>query len=723
MISEGPKKEELTLSFWLRLLWRRKWVLILFLSAGVLASWLYTKSLTPRYRAAAQVVIELSAPQYLAQGSTEVLRLGTGNTWNTSEFFETQYRIIRSRSVAQVVIEKLNLENNYDFLGLSQIKDEALRQELFERADASKRLIERIKVHALANSHVVLIEVEDTDAERAAQIANALAEAYEAQNVGRKVSAAQAAVTWLRGQALSLERALRSAQEALLDFKREHNIVGASLNDRQNLLALDLQDVKKRLREASLEVGVLRSQVEQIKRLDLEAAASTVEAVLSNTLVQRLKEQKVALENEQEELLKRYLDKHPDVLTNQAKIERVQRTLVQEVQGITQALERSYRAAAKVEQRLAGELAELEREARALQSRELEYRRLEDQAQGQKDLYASLLVRLKEAELQTEADANNVRLLDAAQPPLLPVYPRLMLNVAVAAFLSLLGGLALAFLLELLDRTVKSQEELEQRYGLTFLGIMPTVGAGRSDSHFEGGGSGRVDHYILENPSSTAAEHVRTIRTSLLFASPDQQLRSMVVTSAGPQEGKTYTCTNIAAAIAQADTRVLLVDSDLRRPRIHKVWGMENQRGLTDLIRDEHADIASLVQDPQVPNLTVMTTGALPPNPAELLQSKSFERALERLKAHYDLVIFDSPPVVAVTDAQLIGRKVDGALLVVRAGRTQRDMLEKTVRLLRDVNVRIFGALLNDLDVHRRGYGQVYYRYYRQHGEYGRDAS
>lgn len=715
----GGGEREPILSIWLDIFWKHKWLVMVFAGLVLASTAIYTRRQTPIYKASTQVVIDLVAPQYLARGGTEVVTLGSGNTWNTSEFFETQYRIIRSRKVAEQVVREQGLAQDLDFLGITQIDDPEVRARRLEHLDPVRVLAERVSVEAVANSHVVLVEVKDTNAERAARLADAVARAYEQQNVDRKVSAASDAVAWLAAQSKVLENELRAAENALLEFKRAHDIVGASLGDKQNLLATDLQEAKKLLREAQLEAGRLRTQTEQIKRLNAEEAANSIEAVLENGLIQRLKEQKVSLENELDDLLKRYLDSHPDVKAARTKIARVERALRSEVSGVSKSLERSYQSAAKVEAGLSAEVRQIETRGREMQGRELEYKRLESLTDTKKELYNNLQLRLKEAELQAEARANNVRILDTALIPEVPVSPRMVLNLAVAGILALLGGFGLAFLMEQLDSSVKTQDQLERDYGLTFLGIIPSIRSIKGSSRFEGKGTGNPDRYIIDNPNSTAAECVRTIRTNLLFMSPDREMRSILVTSAGPREGKTYTCTNIAATMALAGSRVLLVDSDLRRPRVHKVWDMHNDRGLTDLIRDPDRDIGPLTQDPGVPNLTVMTTGPLPPNPSELLQTASFRKALDRLLETYDRVVFDSPPVVAVTDAQLLGMQVDGAVLVVRAGQTNRDMLAKAVRLLTDVNVRIFGALLNSLDVNRRGYGQMYYRYYRQHGAYG----
>ena len=227
-------------------------------------------------------------------------------------------------------------------------------------------------------------------------------------------------------------------------------------------------------------------------------------------------------------------------------------------------------------------------------------------------------------------------------------------------------------------------------------------------------GIGDPDRCVIDHPSSTLAECVRIIRTNLLFMTPERELKSMMVTSAGPREGKTCTCVNIGATMAMSGSRTLLVDSDLRRPRLHKIFGLTNERGLTNLIMDQEVNVADMVLKTEVDQLDILCSGPLPPNPSEILHTGGFKRTLSRLFDAYDRVIFDSPPVGAVTDAQILGQQVDGAVLVVRAGETSGEMLKKAKLLLDNVNVRILGALLNNLDVRRKGYGQYYYQYYRQ---------
>ena len=366
------------------------------------------------------------------------------------------------------------LDQDLDFLGVTKLSDPDQRERRLQNADPVSILVSKISVDPVSESRVVLIRVRDENPERAARLADAIAEAYADQNVERKVSAAIDAVEWLEKQADTLKSELLTAENDLLEYKRENGIMGATLADKQNFISLDLQDARRQHREARREVAQLKSQLDQVKGLTAQQAKTSVPEILSNGLVQRLKEQLLDLQNQRTELLKRYLAKHPDVLAIDKKIKRLKKSLTQEVDGILTSLERTYQANRSSERRLGSEVAKLGDEAKRMQTHELAYRRLQARVESKKALHTQMLGRLKEAQLQADSRANNVRVLDQSLVPTSPVRPRPILNLAVAILLGLVGAIGLSFLVERLDNTVKSQLDLEN-YGLTFLGIVPSA--------------------------------------------------------------------------------------------------------------------------------------------------------------------------------------------------------------------------------------------------------
>jgi capsular exopolysaccharide synthesis family protein len=327
---------------------------------------------------------------------------------------------------------------------------------------------------------------------------------------------------------------------------------------------------------------------------------------------------------------------------------------------------------------------------------------------------------------------NNIRVVDRPLLPEEPVSPNIPLNLAAGLVGGFLFGLIAAIGRERLDRSIKVPDDVERELGLPFLGLLPQIeGVDGTSSPRRRGRKPRSgskpeplpnpELAVARQPSSGVAEAARAVRTNLVFMSPDQPFRTLLITSAGPAEGKTTVACSLAITMAQSGQRVLLVDCDLRRPRIHRVFGIANDDGVTSAIVDGPDQEIRAIRPTEVPNLWVLASGPLPPNPAELLQSEAFRRTLERLKADFDRVIIDSPPIVPVTDATVLSTRVDGTVIVVRASVTTRELARRAVRSLRDVSGRTVGVVLNAVDLENRYSGYYQYYYYRREG-YGSEG-
>jgi capsular exopolysaccharide synthesis family protein len=311
--------------------------------------------------------------------------------------------------------------------------------------------------------------------------------------------------------------------------------------------------------------------------------------------------------------------------------------------------------------------------------------------------------------------------------PTRPISPDIPRAIGVAAAIGLLLAFGLAVLVESLDNTIKSQEELEEGVGIAFLGLIPSIPIDGKDSPSGSGGRPPTptgvpdskDVFVWMNPKSSVAECCRSIRTNLLFMTPDKPAHTLLVTSAGPQEGKTTVAVNLAISFAQSGLSVLLVDTDMRRPRLHKAFGLPgNIDGLSKAVVGE-CDVLSVVRETGVPNLSVLPCGACPPNPAELLHADRFKRIVEQLTSKYDRIIFDSPPVAAVTDPVILARLTEGTVFVAKAGVTSKDSLSRAYRQLTlDGGVNVLGCVVNDLDVAKHSRYGYYYYYYSRYGSY-----
>lgn len=711
-VSDRPAAQdgdEIDLRAYWRVVVRRRWLIASVFAAAVLVTLLFTLRQTKIYAATATLIIDISAPRVLDKEQVQdVVETGTGGYWFSKEYYETQYKVITSRAVAQRVIDKLQLARDLRFLGLDEVTGQEKLAEALEEVDPADVLQKRLKVIPVKDSRVVRIQVEDRDPQWAATLANAVAEAYIVDNLSVRSTLTQNASEWLEGQLADLETKLSRSADELFAFKQANDIVATTWEDRQGIISQRLAAVNDALTKARVQRAQLESRSEQIAALGdaIERGDPSAEAfaiVGASRSVQDLKIRFLEAKVECADAKVRYLDDHPKVGSCEARVAAARDSLQREVKTILDGARREYLEAVQTERKLTRLLEDTKGEAFGLNQHEKRYLELKRTHDNNQRLYEMVLQRLKETGVTGMLQMSNVRILDRAEPPDRPVSPRPVRNLALAILLGLAAGIGIAFLVETLDSTVTTREQIEERLALPFLGIIPRI---------ELPAGAKPELAVVKAPTSSAAECLRTIRTNLLFMSPDKPLKVILVTSSGPGEGKTTTAAALAATMAGGGSRVLLVDADMRRPRVHKVFGIPPAgAGLSSLILGEGTLDAAVVHT-EVENLDVLPCGPVPPNPAELLHTEGFARLLEEMGRRYDRIVIDSPPAGVVADAVVIGTQVDGTLLVVKGGVTSRDAAERTTRALRNVNAPIFGAVLNDLDLEDQRYGQYYY-YYR----------
>ena len=421
-------------------------------------------------------------------------------------------------------------------------------------------------------------------------------------------------------------------------------------------------------------------------------------------------------------------EKHPKAAHARAKIETTRKALMNEVENIKGAMDRDHSA---ISRQVSG-LNKLFKRANSasldLNLLQIEYSRLQRSKKNTEKLYSLVLDRTKETDLERVMGFNNIRVVDTPLKPGNPVWPNVPVNIAFGVVAGLALGVGAAFGREQLDRSIKTPDDVEQVLGLHFLGLVPEVepdtalapyGSGRNRRRRkrkqEIAADGKSELIVHRYPTSGIAEAARAIRTNVTFMSPDEPFRTLLVTSAGPSEGKTTVACFLATAMAQAGQRVLLVDCDMRRPRVHRVFDGRNDAGITSLLVDQ-GTLDDVVVETEVPNLTVLPTGPVPPNPAELLQSAKFAKLLKLLQERFDRVILDSPPICPVTDAAVLATQVDGTVLVIRSFKTTKEFAKQGRRALTDVGAHVAGAVLNAVDLGRRTYGYYHYYYYKRDG-------
>ena len=711
----------------LRALWHvlheYKWLIVGVAIATMAAGAVWTARTPKIYEATCTIEYDPSPSKPLG-GSVEDVADPIGSFWTTREFFQTQNLVIGSRDIAERVTRKLGLHEDPTYLP----QDDDPVGETGNVEATALAVQSRLTVDPVPDTRIVRVHAKDVKPERAKLIADTVARAYVDKTIEDRLASTDRARDWLENQLTTLRQELDEAELALHDFKKGHNVLSVSMEDRQNLVASDIRATHDKLTET------------RNRRIELQARARRLEASLNKPLDQidpTLMEEGAALtglvlelrdkRQERDALAVKYGDEHPTMRQLEQEIGVLERQVRRERASVVGSAEKDVEQIKAVETGLRAAAGEAHSAGLNLNLREIEYRRLNHDRDNKAKLYEIVLQRLTETDLTRMLKTTHVRVLDQALLPVTPVSPNVVKNLLGSLLVGLLLGLAVALFASRLDRTVRSVEMVEG-LGLTVLGVVPHLPGSEKEPkaprRLKKAKIPRAttppapgDMIVFEEPMSPAAETFRMIRTNLAFMSQDAPLRSLVVTSALPLEGKTTVATNLATSLAQFGRSTLLVDADLRRPRVHRVFKVDKDVGLTSLVVGE-ATLREAIRPTQVDGLSVLPAGPIPPNPSELLHSSAFGRLKEDLLLHYDWVIFDSPPMGAVTDAAVLAPQVDGVLLVVRAGRTTGDSILSAKKQLTSVSARLVGSVLNDIDVRMRrprdGGDSYRYRYTAQ---------
>jgi len=684
------QREGLDIKIFWRVLYKRRWTVASFFVVVVCLVTLTSFLATPIYSASTTVQIAPEAPRVVS--FKEVVSLGSRNYWEVKSYYETQFKIIKSKRLAKQVLERLNLLSSPPFANAQ---------------DPLAVFLDKVSVEPIKGSQLIRIHVEDPDPERAAKMCNTLASVYAEDNLRRKFEISTEALNWLDSESSDIGKRLQEAELRLQKFREENKIV--SIEESQNTVMKRLSELSSALTDARKKRLEAEGRYKEVKKVLGEPELSEAfPGVVDNDLVQRLRAQLIDVEAELAQIAQRYKPDHPERKKAEAKLQALKKRIAREVGKILKSFELEYKVALEREKSIQAALDEVENQALALGRSLIEYEILKNEVDSLQQVFSALKTRARETEITGNITANNITIIDAAEVPRRPVRPRKRLNVALAIFVGLVGGVGLAFLQEYLDNTVKTQEEIEALVRLPFLGAVPSY---RTEAESDQETSML---FSFEHPRSSFAESCRVVRTNLIFALANRERKRVLVTSPGPQEGKTTIAANLAVILAQGGSRVLIIDSDLRRPLIGKLFGFERKAsGLTDLILGR-VSVDEAVRSTEIENLFVIPSGPIPPNPSELLSSPRFAELVNVFSERFDWVIFDSPPVVAVADSVVLSSLVDGVALVVKAAKTTRDLLKRAHRQLSDVNAPMVGAVLNDYDVRAEGYRYYYYyRYYR----------
>jgi succinoglycan biosynthesis transport protein ExoP len=697
----------------LRAYWRtirKRWpFVVLSMIVATVIAFVYTYRQPKIYEATCQVIIEPMAPQVLP-GSKDVVELGTGTFWANKEFYETQYRIIQSTSVGQRTAEKLGLQYDPDYAGvLGPNRD---------LAALGRTVGAQLSVHPLKDSRLALITVTDRKPQRAALIANTVADTYIEYNLDYKLEGARSAMAWLAEQEADLKRQLEDSELKLYKYKKDRNLLAVSLDDKQSMLSQNLANVNAKLTDIHirlLEMDAKRKMIERAR--DNIGDKETLPEIREKPEIATMRASYLELSKQYADLSSRYGPEFPRMKSLQGQMDTLETAYRKEVDGVLATFEKSYQELLDNERSLKALMEQEKKDAIELSKIEVEYKPLQRAAEQEGKMYGVIASRQKEIDITGPMKTNNVRVLERAIVPSTPVRPKPVQNLLLGLMLGLCTGVGLAFVIEALDNTLKTQQDVEQFLNTTVLGLVPIIGAAPGAVAAQESDNLRErDLGVFLDPKSIAAECCRSIRTNILFMSPDRPLKTMVVTSPSPQEGKTTTAINLGVTMAEAGGRVLIVDTDMRRPRLHRSFGVPNQTGISTVIVGK-ATVEEAIKRTDVPNLDVLTCGPVPPNPSELLHTERFVAVLAQLAKIYDRIILDSPPTSAVTDPAVLGNLADGVVLVIKAGETTREAAMHARRQLATAKARLFGVIVNAIDFSNPAYGYEYY--YRNYYRYG----
>ena len=691
-------------SYW-NVIVKRKWTILA--SAFVIVSLVavYAFKTRPVYQAVSKVSIEAAPPQFQNVQDLDQPQPTDGT------FLATQVNVLSSEDLAWETIQQLHLDQNPEFAAANATGHSS-------NPDAEETRLIRIFEHALKvqlidGTRIVRVSFESPDPRLAARVVNALLRNYTEYNFLTKFDATRQASAWMEQRLTELKSKVEKSQQALVDYESNHSIV--AIGGDQNVMEQRLGNLSQDLTEAQNDLA----QKQSLYQL-AQANPDEVGVLIQDPLLQSLQGKVGDLQTQYADALAQYGPNFPKVVRLRDQIQKITSLMAQQRKQVMDRIRHDYQAALGREKILADRVDQEKTSIGKANQFQIQQNILKHDFQTNQDLYDGLLLHVKNAMVSAGMHANNVHVIDHALVPSAPVRPRRGREIAVGLIVGLMLGITIAFVQEGFDSSIKNADDVERFIPAPALAVIPSAASVGSRSAWRtiGGlaaplNNGDIGLAVTKMPSSPIAESFRTLRTSILLSTAPRPPQTILVTSSQPSEGKTSTSLNLAQSLAQRGAKVLIIDSDLRKPGIAKSLGLQAAKGLSGVITGAHSvDEALVFVEPPV-NLWVLTSGPHPPNPAELLSSPAMEDLLKDLKSRFDYLVLDSPPLLAVTDATVLSAMVDGVVLVVESGATPRNAVLRAFRMLHDAGGRVLGTVINKLDLRHDGYyGYSYHRYY-----------
>ncbi len=726
MNTDLAEEQEIHLRDYYRVIKKRRTIVLLFAFITIAIVLLATLSQTPKYSANVQILIERNY-------DTEIM--GRGYIPYDPEFYGTQFNLIQSRNVVSRVVEELKLDTRYrhyffkpestsliqpakDWLKATiksfipqgdadEIKTsttESIQTTPLSDAQIITAMIQGgLSTKPIANTKIAIISYTNENPAMAQLIVNHIAKAYMDEMLEIKMHATSYAIEWMTIKAKEEKKKLEASEKILQQYTRDHDII--TVENKMTIVPQKLHEFSSQLSKAEAEMQQLKEVYLQIKNAgnDLEAIES-IPVVTANKTLQSLRDAILKSEQVIDELSKKYGHKHPMMIKAISERDNLVVEKRHELKRIERALENDYKLAQSKSRNLQELLDQTKQDLLNLKERFIQYDILKRDVDTNHVLYDALIGRIKQQSATEQTQAINIWVVKKADLPEAPSSPRKKRNMMLALILGVFGGVGMAFFIEYLDNTIKSPSDIERRIGLPILGLVSTPDKDQ-----------KIETILKENPKSLLAESYRSIRSQVLLSAAEHPPKTILVCSVSPQEGKTTTTANFARTLAQTNKSVLIIDCDMRKPRLHKFFKITNEIGLSTFLSGSESEVPILpVPDEPV---HIIPSGPIPPNPSELLTSTQMQKLLAAMKARYDFIILDSPPIMSVTDSQILSKMVEGTLLVVRYGATTWDQLQHGSRLFTDVQANMLGIVLNGVNEKSGDDGYYYQGYYSYYGD------
>lgn len=752
------KKNEIDLINYWRVIVKRKWVIITFASSLIFFIGIFTFLVRPKYRATATLLIE--------EGTSKILNIDEtfGFGYQSSvvrdlRFFNTELELLKSRSLAERVAKKMNLLSQPDLDEYNKTKKGVLSKlgDLFtfqwvkskrgseekisgnliqydQYSAATKIIQDNLKSSPIRDTKLVKISFISSSPNFAYNVINNVAEEFANFSIEKRYERTQQASDFLSTQIATLQDEITAKERELQRYVKEEDLFSLSNTESATLNTLD--DYYKVYTQARIERIKAEAAYRELKNLDIDSIPLSV----SNPVIQELKTDYTKIKNEYEEKSSKFKPSYPEMIQLKAKLDSTRDQLKKEVE----TAKSEYSTALNREYYLKGLLDKQKEEVVRINSSAILYNSLKIEIENKRRQINSLMEKRDETLVSEQLGgikASNISIIDRAEVPKKPSSPKKGLNLILAFLIGIFGGISLSFVFEYLDDTIKGPEDVEKLAGLPSLGVIPYLppeGLKKRKGYSSylghrysyGKENSEREHTLPEveeielvnhlNPDGPLSEDYRTVRTSILLSHAEKPPKIIVFTSALTQEGKTATVVNMAISFAQLQERVLVLETDLRKPRLHRLFKLRNVNGLTGYLTGK-VPLKEIIQKTSIENVWLVPSGPIPPNPAELLNSKKMKDMLEKVGQVFDVVLLDSPPVLAVIDPVIISSIADSMVIVIRGGKTRRKPLLGAVEELRRARANIIGVVFNGVHLSKEGsYYSTYYRYYK-YGLYGKD--